>query len=74
MENGRKPEMVRQEMQRMAAAMAAYREAVTACTGCFGRDGGILGLGLRAEMDGLEREIGAMRLGMEDARTTKRVE
>lgn len=58
----RSPDVARSEVQRMQAALIAYREAVKACQGCFGRVGGIVGTGLQAEMEGLEREMAAMRI------------
>lgn len=69
-EGVRAPGDMRSEIQRMQAAMLAYREAVRTCSGCFGSDGGAVGIGLRAEMESLEMEMRAMRMGAESARPT----
>lgn len=67
MKNGRSSKHVRLELRRLEAAMVAYREAAAACAGCFGREGGVVGKGLRTEMSGMETEIQAMRLNFQMA-------
>lgn len=67
LQNGRSSATVRLELSRMESAMVIYKEAAAACSKCFGREGGIVGMGLRTEMNGMETEILAMRMNFQMA-------